>query len=276
MVHRTAANRFLINLGQITRETLDQLTRAERDEVSAGSDQPTEGPEPESFGPRVHGDAETANQKKSPQLHGPRSADIPLEEAPEHFFDPTEWSEFVSSCGSRQDALRRISYPEPGFFVFARRQAAEQPTLVGARALEQERIAQIGQRIVADFCARLISGELEATGMAPPLPERRRPPGELWSMLVPNFEDGTAKGSGYFLTHVRVGKMSGVTPTEPATEKRIAVWIANRREQHGDELKKTLLVAIRDEFTEEVTSRAFDIAYRDIYRRKRGRPRRRR
>jgi len=276
MAHRMAANRFLIDLGQITRETLDQLARAGRDEVYAWSDQPTEGPGPEPFGPSAHGDTETADQKQAPQLHGPSSADILLEEAPEHFFDPTEWSEFVSSCGSRQDALRRISYLEPDSFVLARRQAAEQPTLVGARALEQERLAQIGQRIVADFRARLISGELEATGMAPPLPERRRTPGELWSMVVPNFEDGTAKGSGYFLTHVRVGKMSGVTPTEPATEKRIAVWIANRREQHGDELKKTLLVAIRDEFTEEVTSRAFDIAYRDIYRRRRGRPPRRR
>jgi hypothetical protein len=43
---------FLIDLGQITRETLDQLARAGRDEVYAWSDQPTEGPGPQPFGPR--------------------------------------------------------------------------------------------------------------------------------------------------------------------------------------------------------------------------------
>jgi hypothetical protein len=197
-----------------------------------------------------------------------------LEEAPEHFFDQDGWSEFVSGCGSRQPALRQISHPEDSSFVAARQKAAEQLTPVGARARELERIAQLGQRLVADFLARLISGKLTATGMAPPSPERIGIPAELWPKLVPNFEAGTAEGSRYFFTHICITDACDVAPTEVGVVKRIAAWLTNRLEQHGDELKKTLLHAAREEFAEEFTNRAFDAAYREIYRRKRGRPRR--
>ena len=77
------------------------------------------------------------------------------------------WSDFVSRCGSRQAALRKISYPEDGFFVAARRSVAKEPTLTGAKAREQEEVAQLGQRIVARFCERLVGGESLAATKKP-------------------------------------------------------------------------------------------------------------
>jgi len=56
--------------------------------------------------------------------------------------------------------------------------------------------------------------------------------------------------------------------------KRLAAWLADRRAQRGDELKKTLLCAAREEFAEEFKNSAFDAAYQSVYRRKQGRPRR--
>jgi hypothetical protein len=264
----------LIDLGQITRETLDQLDRGGRAESLPRSDQPTRGSAPEPPKPTARGSAETGDPAGPPQLHRSRSAGVPLEEAPEHFFDQHEWREFVSGCGSRQDALRRISYRENSSLVVLRRRVAEQPTVVGAKAREHEKIAHLGQRLVAGFLARVISGELVSTGMSPPSPARIQIPDELWLKLVPNFENGTAEGSRYFLTHIRIEAPSQVALTEPGMVKRIGAWLANRRAQRGNEMKKTLLHAARDEFAGDFTSRAFDAAYRDIYRRKRGRPRR--
>ena len=43
--------------------------------------------------------------------------------------------------------------------------------------------------------------------------------------------------------------------------KRLAAWLADRRAQRGDELKKTLLCAAREEFAEEFKNSAFDAAY---------------
>jgi hypothetical protein len=207
-----------------------------------------------------------------PQRAWDPGAGVALQEAPERFFAPDEWNDLVTSCGGREAALRTISSREDGAFVLMRQRAADQPTPVGATAREQERLAQLGARMVASFCGSLISGERVATGMQPPSIERIRVPGELWSTLMPNFEDGTAEGGGYVFAHIRVIEATHVALTEPEIVKRIEGWLGKRRAQYGDELKKTLLHDAQDAFGDEFKSRAFDAAYRRIYRRKRGRP----
>ena len=261
-----------IDLGRITRETLDQLARALHEEPLPPRDQPAERSAPYPSKPWAHDDEETSSRAGHLQSGKDQGAGVPLEEAPEQFFDQDLWSDFVSRCGSRQAALRKISYPEDGFFVAARRSVAKEPTLTGAKAREQEEVAQLGQRIVARFCERLVGGESMTTGMQPPSIERIGMPGELWSKLIPNFEDSKAEGGGYFFAHIRVIEASHVASTEPQIVKRLGAWLTKRREQHGDELKKTLLHLAHEEFGEAFKSRAFDVAYRRIYGRKRGRP----
>lgn len=259
-------NTHLLNLGRITRETLDQLATAGQ---PIGRQSPASGqvaPQPPS-----HLDPEDRELPAQPA--DDPSLGIPLQRAPERFFDPAEWDELVSGCGGRDAALRVISDREDGFLVWMRREVAKQPTPAGAAAREEERLAQLGKQMVANFCASLINGKRVATGRSPPSVERVRLPGELWPMLVPNFADGTATGGGYAITHVRVFDANDLARTEPGIEKCIEVWLGKRREQYGDQLKKTLLQDARQAFADEFSSRAFDAAYRRIYKRKRGRPR---
>jgi hypothetical protein len=258
-------NRHLLDLGRITRETLDQLT-------TAGQRVGRQFRASEQVAPQPPNHLDSEDRELPAQPADDPSLGIPLQQVPERFFDPVEWDELVSGCGGRDAALHMISDREHGVFVSMRREVAKQPTPAGAAARKRERLAQCGKRMVAKFCASLNDGDLVATGWQPPSVERVRLPGELWSMLVPNFVDGTARGGGYAITRVRVFDASDRARTEPEIEKRIEVWLDKRREQYGDELKKILLQGARQAFGHEFNSRAFDAAYRRVYKRKRGRP----
>jgi hypothetical protein len=258
-------NNHPLDLGRITRETLDQLATARQ---GVGRQLPES--EQVASQPPSHLDPEDRELPAQPA--DDPGLGIPLQQAPERFFDPVEWDELVSGCGGRDAALRLISDEERGLLVWMQREVAQQPTPAGAAARNQQRLAPAGKRMVANFCASLINGDLVATGRQPPSVERVRLPGELWSMLVLNFVNGTARGGGYAITQVHVFDASDRARTEPEIEKRIEVWLDKRREQYGDELKKILLQGARQAFGHECNSRAFDAAYRRVYKRKRGRP----
>jgi hypothetical protein len=185
---------------------------------------------------------------------------IALAAVPEHFFDLNKWNELVSSLGSPENALRRISNPDHAALVFIRRQV-------------EETIYLLGQSLVEDFRAQLISGNCVATGLQPPSIERVTIPPELHRDLYYNFEDGVAKGGGYFFSHIRIVKTPGIEHQKSDASTSIASWLVARRAQQGEELKKTLVGAAYREFGDECTTRAFDAAYRRVYGRKRGRPR---
>ena len=59
--------------------------------------------------------------------------------------------------------------------------------------------------------------------------------------------------------------------TAAATQSRCEAWLRRRRHERGDELKKTLLHAAKEEI-DGLTTRIFDAAYPVVYRRKQGRP----
>jgi hypothetical protein len=120
--------KHLLDLGRITRETLDQLaTRNDSVGERLGST---------SSEPRPHTDKEMKCQEHSPHLARDTSAGVALQQAPERFFDPDDWNDFVSGSGSRQAALHNISVVEDGSFTYMRLWAAEQPTPLGASARE--------------------------------------------------------------------------------------------------------------------------------------------
>jgi hypothetical protein len=186
----------LIDIGAITRETLEQLARVGRAEPLLRSYRPTSEVTSDPAGPSTQ---ETSRRKRPP----PRdpNAGLALEEVPEHFFDQDKWNDFVSNCGGREKALHRISHPDPAFL-----EIAKQLTSADARAREEERASQLGQSLVEDFRARLTSGEGVVTGFQPPSLKRETIPAELCSELSLNFEDGMAKGGGYTFSHVRIFK----------------------------------------------------------------------
>ena len=241
----------LIDIGGITRETLEQLARVGRAEPLLPSFRPTSEVMSDRAGPRPHGKRETSGRKCPP----PRdpNAGLALAEVPEHFFDQDKWIDFVSSCGGREKALYRISHSDPALLVFTRREVAKQLTSAGARAREEERVSQLCQSLVEDFRARLSSDEGVVTGFQPPSLKRVTIPAELCSELNLNFKDGVATGGGYTFNHVRIFKSvdsdrggqgltegsQGVTagtaqiewstkPAAPVSERNLRLWYEKR------------------------------------------------
>ena len=160
------------------------------------------------------------------------------------------------------------------------RRIQPQPTSLSSRwqtaarkAEQRSWLRHLGERLVRDFRARLISGEYVATGFQPPSIERVRIPAELHSGLDFDFENGTEKGDGYTFSHILIIQSCGSVGNGFEVSERIAAWLIERRAGQGEELKKALLHAARTEFGSEFRSRAIDAAYYRIYARARGRPR---
>ena len=198
---------------------------------------------------------------------------IPLAAVPEHFFDQDKWNDVVSSLGSREEALRRIGHPDHVIVVHTRRQVAQQQSAAGAKAREAERICNLIQRLTQEFGALLLDGQYVATGFQPPSIERVTIPPELWRDLTLDFEYGIGRGCGYTFIHIRIPKVPDIPRQGSDVSGRLVAWLIERRARHGSELKKTLVEVAFREFGDEFTIRRFDAAYRQVYRRRRGRPR---
>jgi hypothetical protein len=257
----------VIDFREITRETLDQLARVGRAAVvpsTCGS----KAAEVLIDAAAVLNDGDEQTHEKNDPKHG-----IALPAVPEQFFDQDKWKELISRRGGREKALHRISNPDPGALVAIRRQVGEQQSADGERAREEERIYRVGQSLVEEFRAQLISGKCVATGLQPPSIERATIPPELHRDLIYSFEHGVAKGGGYIFRHVQIVKNPGIEHQKSDVSASMVSWLVDRRAQQGEELKKTLLDSAHREFGDQCTTRAFDAAYRRVYGRKRGRPR---
>jgi hypothetical protein len=254
----------LIDLSRITRETLALLARTGPGAAARRS------PDLSAAVPRDGAPAE-----RNAQGHdiGDLKLGIPLAAVPEHFFDQDKWNEVVSSLGSREKALHRISHPDPAAVVGMRRQVAQRQSAAGAKAREEERIYDLIQSLAQEFCALLLNGQYVATGFQPPSIERVTIPPEPWRDLTLDFEDGVGRGCGYTFTHIRIAKVTDIPSHGSNVPGRLMAWLIERRARQGPELKKSLVEAARREFGDEFTVRGFDAAYRQVYRRRRGRPR---
>jgi hypothetical protein len=198
---------------------------------------------------------------------------IALPAVPEFFFDQDKWKELISRLGGREKALQRISYPDHAALVLMRRQVAEEQSAIGTKAREEEAVYRLGQSLVERFRAQLISGEYVATGFQPPSIECVTIPAELHRKLIFNFEEGIALGGGFNFTAIWIATAPDIERQKSDVSTRIVGWLAERGSRQGEELKKTLLDAACRKFGDECTTRVFDTAYRQVYGRKRGRPR---
>jgi hypothetical protein len=253
----------LIDLSRITRETLALLARA-----GLGAAAP---PSPD-LNAAIPLDGAPADRNARGYDIGDPIHGIPLPAAPEHFFQD-KWNEVVSSLGCREKALHRISHSDHLTVVHMRRQVAQDQSAAGAKAREEERICDLIQRLTQEIGALLLNGQYVATGFQPPSIERVTIPPELWRDLTLDFEDGIGRGCGYTFTHIRIAKVPEIPRQRSDVSGRLVAWLIERRARHGSELKKTLVEVAHREFGDEFTVRGFGAAYRQVYRRRRGRPR---
>jgi hypothetical protein len=200
----------------------------------------------------------------------PSDREIPLRDAPEHFFDPAKWCEYLFYFEDREKGLAWLSRAEPNLIAYTREEAAKIPTSEGEDARRGEKAAELGRSLLAAFKERLINGQLIATGLCALDVDRVRIPGDRWPDLWPNFIDSRADGDLTF-TAVRIRQ-----PTDPPQVDDLLTqcieWLRKRRKEGGG-LKKGLRAEALKHFGAALKTRIFDQAYKVVFAKARGRPR---
>lgn len=202
-----------------------------------------------------------------------------LQEVADHFFDAEGWARLVTSKGSREKALSHVSVREPAIITYSRRQAIEAGSERAWEARQEEDLFLLVNFLASQFKARLMSGELIATGILKGSTlDRTRIPAEIWDELRPDFEHGVAQSLNFHFLRVRVATAPVPTIHDPTDARlnrirRCVEWLRERRLAKGDEPKKILDDVARKEVVSDLTVREFNTAYGTVYGRQAGRPR---
>jgi hypothetical protein len=182
---------------------------------------------------------------------------VPLHEAPRLFFDQDMWNKLVRLVGTHQRALEHISIPALGYFAHESNAPPPEVTLANS--------------LVEQFKTRLAKGEIVAAGYVSKLLRRIEIPPDHWSQLQPNFAEDEVFGSGSKFTHVHVSRPDDLRASPDQLEECIA-WM-RQRQAMGESRRKVLEGEAIKQFGTALTTRMFDTAYKAIFHKPRGRPR---
>ncbi len=196
---------------------------------------------------------------------------INLSEVPARLFAKV-WSRIVSLKGGEEQALQALSHPDDAFFVISRRRFLE----ANRNDSEQRRAALAGEeaypltsKVLYNLRILGAEGRIIASGLYAGTGLRQLVPAELWPAAKIDFGAGRLSSGTFVYDFVTVKRVT--EPVETIT-KKMSARLLERRAQQGDESKKVLQAAMREEFGKEFTTRAFNDAYRACYGRSRGRP----
>ena len=217
-----------------------------------------------------------------------RAKPIRLRDAPASLF-AEEFKRLAALKGGEAKALEALDRPDPGIIVFYRREALAFGALsLGQReaAEAQENADALARKLVADFRESAAAGRLAASGLFARTGLRQEIPPELWAdgkiefaagrltLGVPGLNPRIAYAAVTVGEAALPGLDQGTAPPgaeeDPAAALR--AFIEERRRAQGDEIKKALREAAREQFGEAFTVRRFDAAYAAVYGRSRGRP----
>jgi hypothetical protein len=197
---------------------------------------------------------------------------IKLSEAPARLF-ADDWTELVLLKEGEASALAALDSRNGGFLDFYRRQSIESNsgTVTSRRAEDDEKADALVDRLQADFRSLGAKGHIIAVGLYLGTGQPQRIPSKLWAdaKMELDFGANTAAANGFVYHYVTVELVEAPVETVVVA---IRVWLERRRTERGDELKKILRDAAREEFDGAFTVRAFNLAYGACYGRARGRP----
>jgi hypothetical protein len=213
------------------------------------------------------------------------SNDVPLHDAPERFFDPALWKEFLSFYSTGESALEELGQrPRPGHDDFYLRQTQERPPTTPEFQAVVRRL-KLKRDIVEALREPLVAGKLIATGFGLALEQVTIPAGR-WRDLWPDFIHDKATSDALEFTVVRISEPAAAPATppinlsEPAAPpatpspgimQRCLDWM-RQRAQEGESGKKVLQRDAKKLFGDDLTTRTFDSAYKEIFSKPRGRP----
>jgi hypothetical protein len=212
--------------------------------------------------------------------------DFALHDAPERFFDPALWKAYLSFYSTRESALEELGQrPRPGFDDFYLREAETRPPVTPEWHATLRRL-KLKRDIVEAFRELLVTGKLVAKGLSPFALEQVTIPAERWRDLWPDFMHDKATSDALEFTGVRISEPAAAPATPslslselaaaPATPslslmQRCLEWM-RQRAQEGEDRKKVLQGEAIKLFGDDLTTRTFDSAYKEIFSKPRGRP----
>ena len=139
-------------------------------------------------------------------------------------------------------------------------------------------IVRLRGSFVAELKFKLITRKVASTGILEGDDERSAIPGDHWDALWPNFAENRADS-----INPQFAGYADVLILGPGAKKSAAAsqldecrsWLRQRAEE-GESVKKILAREAFTQFGRGLTTRRFDAAYKDVFGKVRGRPRKKR
>jgi hypothetical protein len=202
--------------------------------------------------------------------------EIPLNQAPEEFFDQEQWLKFIAHFDSRAVALARISRPPPPTTGFYQPEDLDLSKSNEERQKEIEELFQLGIALVGQLKTKLIKKEISATGRSFGL--STDPDGriailpEQCARIWPDFVEGKIRGELFEFTDVRLVTNNNRKARTAELVNRISEFL-QKRKLEGVSERKILKQEALEHFDSNFKTRAFDAAYKATFNKRRGRPR---
>jgi hypothetical protein len=175
-----------------------------------------------------------------------------LYDAPESFFDPAVWIQYLTQFPNREVAVYALSVLEPG-------------------SGDQRPCAILAKYLIDNFRKELRDGKIGATGLCALKVDRVPIPAERWEDLWPDFSKNRTRFGSMAFEYVRVSKTVPLLASDII--ESCSLWLRQRPDA-GESPKKVLIEEAREQFGNVLTTRDFDSAYKSVFNRRRGRPRR--
>jgi hypothetical protein len=172
---------------------------------------------------------------------------------------------------SAAKAVETLSHPDPGMLAYRRRQVIAAGR-GGPEALAAEDIYALVEKMIASFRELGASGQIIGHGIYSGTGLRQPIPPEFWPDLRFDFEANKASNDKFSYSHVTIDQDDSAG-SQGDIVARIVAWLTQHRPENGKAAKKMLAADARAEFGGDYTERAFNEAYREVYQRRRGRPR---
>lgn len=205
--------------------------------------------------------------------------EIPLNKAPEVFFDQRLWKIFQSYFKTPQIALERISdLPQvPGYYYH--REHDELPSSDKELWQEAAEAADFGKALLYGLQRQFLARQIIATGVAFGFNSTERVviPPERWFRLWPNFLQNFAMAQlkindplCHRYDHIRLITDGSNRAHQIIMEDCIS--FLQQRKAEGEQRKGVLYREAINHFQVHITTRDFGAAFKAVFQRQRGRP----
>lgn len=196
---------------------------------------------------------------------------IRLSQAAEIYFDRTLWGGFSARFETQQIALARLSVLPCDPLGYHRARDLFLPASEPDRKSYIEETLRRGHALIRTFKAKLIAGEIEATGIPSHLDERVSITAAEWHELWPEFIEERAMGASRFEAVFLSDTTNPAILTE-AIRCRMIDWLVDQARIRSSTKRASLLLDAKAKFGLEFTNQIFRAAYSAAFKKPRGRP----